>query len=151
MSDATAWLRPLVDPLAADLGVDVVEAQIRGAGPRQVLRICIDRKGGVDLTTCQELSRRVSARLDESDPLPSRYELVVTSPGTDRPLTDQGDFDRVVGRQVRVQREQPDGGSRHVTGTVTAAEDEVVVLEVGGDDVRVPYREIVKATQALPW
>jgi ribosome maturation factor RimP len=123
--------------------------QVKGAGSRMLVRIVVDRKGGVDLTTCQRLSRDLSAALDAANPIEGRYVLEVTSPGVDRPLADQAAFDRVEGRPVLVRRrDQPE-----VRGTVRAARADAVALDVDGCDeaVWVPYDEIVKATQELPW
>jgi ribosome maturation factor RimP len=124
--------------------------QVKGAGSRTLVRVVVDRKGGIDLTSCQQLSGALSAALDAADPIEGRYVLEVTSPGVDYPLTDQAAFRRVEGRAVLVHRRK-DAGMTQLRGLVTAAEPEAVVLDVEGERVRVPYREIVKATQALPW
>jgi ribosome maturation factor RimP len=132
--------------------------QVRGAGSRMLVRVVVDRKGGIDLASCQRLAGELSAALDAADPIEGRYVLEVTSPGVDYPLTDQAAFSRVEGRVVLVHR-RPESrgnsaesdGATQLRGVVKAADPDAVVLDVGGETVRVPYREIVKATQALPW
>lgn len=152
MSVEMATIRDLTAPLAERHGLDLVDVQVKGAGPRRLVRVVVDRKGGVDLAACQELSRRLSAALDEADPLPDRYVLEVTSPGVDHPLRDRAAFDRVEGRPVLVHRRDEDGGpARQVHGTVVAAEADAVVVDTDGQTVHIPYGDIVKATQALPW
>lgn len=151
MSEATGWVRALAEPLAAGAGLDLVDVQVRGSRGWRLVRVVVDCKGGVDLATCQRLSRQLSARMDEDDAIEGRYALEVTSPGTDYPLRDRRAFDRVQGREVLVQRSGADGRVLQVGGRVTAAETDAVVLDVGGTAVRVPYAEIVKATQRLPW
>jgi ribosome maturation factor RimP len=116
-----------------------------------LVRVVVDRKGGIDLEACQRLSRQLSTALDAADPIDGRYVLEVTSPGVDYPLTDRAAFDRVEGRLVRVHRRVSDTQVVEIRGTVTVAEDDAVCLDVDGHPVRVPYREVVKATQALPW
>ncbi|CAN5515948.1 ribosome maturation factor RimP [soil metagenome] len=146
-----ARVRDLVAPLADAAAVDLVDVQIMGAGARTLVRIVIDRKGGVDLAVCQRFSNDVSALLDAEDPIDARYVLEVTSPGVDHPLRDRRAFDRVEGRPVLVHRKSGDGAVRQLSGTVLAAREDDVELDVEGAAVRVQYAEIVKATQALPW
>lgn len=151
MSATATTIRALADPLAAAAGLDLVDVQVRGSGRRRLVRVIVDRKGGVDLARCQALSRRLSARLDEADPIPGRYALEVTSPGVDAPLRDQRAFDRVEGRRVLVRRTLPDGRVQEVEGTVLASGEEGVVLDADGGPVTVRYDEIASARQRLPW
>jgi len=152
MPDATGSVRALVTSLADASGVDVVDVQVKGAGSRMLLRVVVDRKGGIDLGSCEKLSRSLSQALDAEDPFMGRYVLEVTSPGVDWPLTDQAAFDRVDGRLVLVHwRQAGESSVRQLCGTVTAAHAEAVAIDVDGETVSVPYGEIVKATQALPW
>lgn len=119
------------------------------------MRVVVDRKGGIDLASCQRVSRELSAVLDAADPVEDRYVLEVTSPGVDHPLADKAAFDRVEGRAVLVHRrrgaDEAEGAVTQLRGTVRATEDDAVVLDVDGEVVRVRYLDIVKATQALPW
>jgi ribosome maturation factor RimP len=140
-------VRALVNELAGASGLDVVEVALKGQGSRQLLKVLVDRKGGLDLGVCHDFAKRLSERLDEADPVPGRYTLEVSSPGTGYPLRGQRAFDRVEGKRVTVVRD----GEPEVSGVVKAARDEVVVLDVDGDEVAVPYGAITKATQALPW
>lgn len=151
MDDPATVIRRQLEPLAATTGVEVLEVAVKGSGPRTLVRAVVDRKGGVDLGTCQALSRELSRRLDEVDPLPGRYQLEVTSPGTDRPLRDARDFDRVEGRSVLVHRRLDGDRVGELRGVVRQAGPDEVVLEVSGDRVAVRYGEIVTAKQTLPW
>jgi ribosome maturation factor RimP len=144
-------LRDLAEPVATAEGVDLVDLDVRGTGARQLVKVVVDRKGGVDLATCQDLSRDLSALLDREDPIDGRYALEVTSPGTDHPLRDRAAFDRVEGRAVLVHRRSGRDAPTQVRGTVTRAEQDAVVLDVDGEPVRVPYAEVVTAKQTLPW
>src|SRR5688500_5689872 len=147
MSGRERVVRELAEGLAGASRLGLIEAAGKGQGSRRVVRRTLDRKGGVDLAACQDLSRAISARLDEADPVPGRYTLEVSSPGVTHPLEGRRAFERVEGRLVRVLRQD----APELTGAVRAADDEAVVLDVDGEDVRVPYVQIVKATQALPW
>lgn len=151
-----ADIRAAAGPLADAIGLDLVDVQVKGAGRRTLVRVMVDRKGGVDLAACEGLARDLSQRLDELEAtgeadLPDGYRLEVTSPGIDHPLRDARAFDRVEGRPVRVLRNAGDGQVVEVDGTVKAAHDEAVVVDVEGEAVEIAYAEIVKATQRLPW
>ena len=150
MADSEQVIRGHVQPLADAADLDLIGVEVKGSGPRTLVRIKVDRKGGVDLATCQQLSRDLSRVLDETDPIASRYQLEVSSPGVTHPLRDQRDFDRVEGRLVTVRRTGADTVDE-VKGTVLEAAATQVVLEVDGDKVAIPYSDIDKATQALPW
>ena len=155
MADVTTLVRDLAEPLASAEGLDLVDVQHRGSGGATLLRVVVDRKGGVDIARCEQLARALGAALDDLgdavEGLDQRYRLEVSSPGIDHPLRDRRAFDRVEGRTVLVHRNGGDGRVEQVRGTVTGAEDDAVVLDVQGATVRVPYSQIVKATQSLPW
>lgn len=154
MEELTDRVRALAAPLATAGDLDLVEVAVRGSGPGCLVRVAVDRKGGVDLARCEALSRLLADELDRLAGLESGYRLEVGSPGVDHPLADRRDFDRVEGRAVLVHRAAGDRDAMNtseVRGTVRTAEADAVVLDVDGTDVRVPYPEIVKATQRLPW
>ena len=153
VADAATVVRSYVEPLAADAGLDLIDVQVKGSGPRTMVKVIVDRKGGVGLAECQSVSRSLSKQLDESDPIDSRYQLEVTSPGVNHPLRSQRDFDRVEGRIVVVRR-RVDGdsaGPAEIKGTVVEARETDVVLDSDGNSVSVAYDEIDTAKQALPW
>ena len=152
MGDTSASLiRDLVDEQARRLDVDVLAVEHKGAGSRQLVRIVVDRKGGVSLGTCQQLSQALSRRLDEVDPIGGRYTLEVTSPGVDWPLTDQTAFDRVEGRPVLIHRRAGSNRVEQIRGEVVEAGPDAVQVVDGDTTVAVAYDDIVKAAQALPW
>lgn len=152
MAEEADRVERVVAPLAAARSVDVLEVAIRGRGPGRVVRVVVDRKGGVDLATCQDLSKALSAELDAFDELDERYSLEVTSPGVDYPLRDRAAFDRVEGRAVLVHaRSAVEAAARQLRGTVVRAGEDAVVLAVAGEEVAVPYSEITSAKQTLPW
>jgi ribosome maturation factor RimP len=155
VASETEALRSYAEPIARRHDLDLVDVEVKGGGGRRLVRIVVDRKGGVDLTSCRSISEELSRELDAADPDPvaGSYSLEVTSPGTSRPLRDQAAFDRVEGREVLIHRARDDEPPVQVSGTVLAAHEDAVELEVDGDaePVRVPYAEVVKATQKLPW
>lgn len=149
--DATESLRALAEPVVTDEGLDLVELEVRGSSGSRLVRLRVDRKGGVPLEACQRVSQRLSALLDAEDPIAGRYTLEVTSPGVDHPLRGRRAFERVEGRTVELSRDAGDGRLASVRGVVVSAEEDEVVLDVQSERVGVPYDQVVKARQALPW
>jgi ribosome maturation factor RimP len=150
VADVTDVVRAYAQPLADDAGLDLLDVQVKGSGSRTLVKVTVDRKGGVGLAECQQLSRDLSRRLDDADPIDSRYQLEVSSPGVTHPLRTQRDFDRVEGKLVVVHRR--DGGAvDEVRGTVIHAAESEVVLDADGDRISIAYDDVHTATQALPW
>lgn len=152
--DLAAAIRDLAAPLAAAAGVDLDEVVVRGARGSRVVKLVIDRDGGVDVDTCARLSGAVSDLLDEHDLVDGSYTLQVSSPGADRPLRSARDFRRNVGRAVRVAhaergREQPPTGE--IVGVVVAADEAAVTLDVDGRTVELPLAEVAHGKVVLPW
>lgn len=123
----TGWIRPVVDAA----GYDLEELVVTPAGRRSVVRVVVDRDEGVTLDDVAEVSRAVSAALDENDGELGRspYVLEVTSPGVDRPLTEQRHWRRNTGRLVSVAV-GPAGATEQVTGRVQAVDAEGITLAV---------------------
>ncbi len=128
-------LRQLLEPLAADAGVELEEIAVVPAGRRRVLRVVVDSDDGVSLDVVADLSREISGALDASDVMGgTAYVLEVGSPGTDRPLTSPRHYRRNTGRLVRARL----AGGGELTARVTGADDEGVDLEVPGVKGRRP-------------
>lgn len=150
MEDLLTRLSALTAPVAAEHGLDLVDLEVRGQGRGRLVRVLVDRDGGVDLGSCRAVDRALSPLLDDLEDLDDGFRLEVSSPGTDRPLQGRRAFQRVAGRLVRVHR--VDGlAPAELTGTVARADDDAVVLSIDGSERPVPYAEIAKAVQALPW
>jgi ribosome maturation factor RimP len=121
-------------PVVNAAGFDLEDVRVSTAGRRQVLRVIVDRDGGVDLDAVAEVSRLVSEALDSSDVVgASAYTLEVTSPGVDRPLTEPRHWRRSVGRLVK---------AGDVTGRVVAANDDGVTFEIAGEQRQLPYADL---------
>ena len=131
----------LVDPLSA-LGLDVEAVEISPAGKRRVLRVAVDKDGGVTLDDVADATREVNRVLDDSDVMGEQpYTLEVTSRGVDRPLTLPRHWRRNTDRLVKVTL--TDGSA--VTGRITGCDDDKATLDVSGTDRDVAYAEVAKA------
>ena len=102
-TDVANAVAAMVSPILADYGIELVELEYRREGHSMLLRLFIDKPGGVTLDDCSEVSREVSALLDVEDPIVSAYRLEVSSPGLDRPLRKPADFARFAGQQVKLK------------------------------------------------
>lgn len=144
-------LRGLLEPLVTSKELDLEEISVTPAGKRRVLRVVVDSDSGVSLDTCAELSRELSAKLDDSDAMgDSEYVLEVTSPGADRPLTQARHYVRAVDRLVKFQLTEEAGGGE-LTARILKVDDEGLDLEVPGVKGRKPtarrlaFADVVKA------
>ena len=143
----------LLEPEVAALGYELVELEFhphRGGG---LLRLYIDRTDGqtdgVTVEDCEAVSRRVSATLDVSDPIPGEYTLEVSSPGFDRPLRTRAHFQRFVGSRVHVESLVPRAGRRRWTGRLVAVGESGIELAVDGQPVAMDLKEI-KTARVVP-
>ena len=150
--DAEALVRPVIERA----GFEFVELATTREHGRKVLRVVVDRPGGVDLDALSQLSATVSRHLDQEGYEDGPYGLEVSSPGIERPLKRPEHFARSVGEQVKVKTTAPMAGSKTHTGTlVSADEDAIVIATADGDegtgDLRVPYADIVSARTVVDW
>ncbi|WP_251422367.1 ribosome maturation factor RimP [Veillonella agrestimuris] len=97
------------------------------------LRVYLDKPGGIDLDDCQMVSEKVSAALDEKDPIVENYLLEVSSPGLDRVLKKDKDFIRYNGREVDIQLFKPIDGAKQYTGILQGFTDETIEFLINGD------------------
>lgn len=131
----------LAPPLRA-LDLDVEAVEITPAGKRRILRVAVDKDGGVTLDDVADATREISRVLDESDVMGDQpYTLEVTSRGVDRPLTLPRHWRRNAGRLVKVTL--ADGSS--LTGRVTASDEDGATLDVSGTSRTVTYADVTKA------
>jgi ribosome maturation factor RimP len=143
-------VQELADRVAAGHGVEVLELDLRGQGRGRVLSVVLDAEEPVVADVVELVSKDLSRALDEADPVAGRYTLEVSTPGLTRPLHSRRDFRRQRGHEVTIVRDgTPDDAP--VRGVVVDADDDAVVLEVDGGQVRVPLSEVVRGKVVLPW
>ncbi len=126
-------LANLIEPTIEQLGYELSDLELKLSGRDGIVRVFIDKPDGVDLSDCEMVSRQLSALLDVEDSLPGRYTLEVSSPGLDRKLTKPAHFQRFTGAAVRVKLRFPVSGRRNFRGTLRAADDEKIEIEVDGE------------------
>jgi ribosome maturation factor RimP len=143
-------LRPFVEAKAAELGVELFDARFFGAGRRSVLRVTIDREGGVSVADCERVSGEIGALLDERDFFDGKpYTLEVSSPGIDRPLKTERDFRRIAGRDVTLHLGIAINGKKCLRGKVSGCAGGVLNIDTGKERVSVPIADILSGREDI--
>ena len=149
----------LVDPIVADLGLDLYDLEFAGG----ILKVVVDTPplsdGGVTLETIALVTRLVSCELEHNDPMPGRYTLEVTSPGLERNLRTPRHFQRETGKVVALRLNQPLNGERRLQGLIIGADETNVVVRISNaavtdvplTDVAVAYTLIDRARTVFQW
>jgi ribosome maturation factor RimP len=139
-TDDTQRIEEMAREVARDVGVELYDLRLEFEGPRKVLRVYLEREGGVTLGEIETFSRRFSALLEVEDPVEGAFVLEASSPGLNRRLTRPSHFLASAGRRVRVTLRELVDGCRSFTGTVEEAGDESVLFgREGKPPLRVPY------------
>jgi len=142
---AVETVRSVAERVTSGRGYELVDVEFRRQPVGNLLRLYVDKPGGIGLDELQTVSEEVSAILDAEDPVASSYTLEVSSPGLDRPLKTEADYRRFVGRLAKISSYEPVEGRRHWTGRLVSLEDDVVCLSLekeGGAVVRIPFGKI---------
>jgi ribosome maturation factor RimP len=145
-------IEQIITPTLAGMGFAVVMLRMTEAHKRRTLQLFIEHSDGrgVNLDDCAQVSGVVSALLDVQDPIDSRYDLEVSSPGIDRPLVKLADFARYAGHQARVDLAAPLDGRKRFSGTLLAVEGEEVKLRTAdGKEYFLPYGQMAQAKLIL--
>jgi ribosome maturation factor RimP len=138
-------------PILDANGLELVEIEYGRIGRDAVLRLFIDKEGGVTLDDCADVSHELSAILDVEEVIESHYTLEVSSPGLDRPLKKQQDYERFAGRLIKVRTYEPypdDSGNKRKTflGTLEGLADGVVRMTLKeGQTASIPLDRVAKA------
>jgi ribosome maturation factor RimP len=137
-------VRSVAARVTADRGYELVDVEMKRAAGNRLVRLYVDKPGGIGLDDLQSVSEEVSAILDAEDPIEGHYTLEVSSPGLDRPLKTEDDYRRFVGRLAKVSGYEPVDGRRHWTGRIVSCEGGVVTLDLekGQGEARVPFAKV---------
>lgn len=137
-------------PIAAELGLELVQVEYKRENGEWILRYTIDKVDGrVGITDCEEFSRRVGQALDEADMVAQRYHLEVSSPGAERPLVKEADFLRFAGEWVAARLYGPFDGRRTWEGKLVRKDASGLTLEVDGKAVTIPNDLISRVRLAV--
>ena len=142
-------IQRFVEPMLAEMAVELVDIQYRREGHGWVLRFYLDKDGGITIDDCAAVSREISAYLEVENLIDHPYHLEVSSPGLERPLKKKEDFLRFVDRPVRIKLHNPLGGQRVLTGMLRGIEGDAVALEMETGIVFLEQENISKARLSL--
>lgn len=135
----------IMAPFMEEMGVELYGVKFLSTPAGRVLRLYIDRLGGVDLDTCEKVSMRVSPILDLEDPIPYSYYLEVSSPGIERPLFKKEHFYRYKGERISLKTLEPVEGRRSFLGEIKEVNPDFFVINCDGKEYRIDYENVQKA------
>jgi len=131
MSKITSEVEHLVTPILEELDLELVDIEVVKEGRNWFLRIYIDTPtGGIDIDQCALVSERLSVILDEKDPIDQNYYLEVSSPGAERPLKKEADYEKAVGNFIYVNTYEPIQDMKEFQGYLTANHENSIEMEV---------------------
>ena len=136
----------IIERVAAREGLELVHWEMVGPRNNFVLRIYIDKPGGVNHGDCEKVSNQVGTLLDVEDLIANRYTLEVSSPGIERGLYKRADYERFAGNRVKIKTFAPIGGQRNFRGTLVGISDDAVSIDTdSAGRIEIPYEQIAKA------
>lgn len=144
VEEITAFLKPYADKL----NVEIIEVEVNSA-KSPYLTVYIDKDGGVDLDTLEAFHNLINLPLDEFNPYDAPYTLNVSSPGVDRPLKTERDFERKIGKDVEVKLYAPINNKKYFEAKLIGYENSVVTVESEGEILKIELSKIAKINEAV--
>ena len=149
VSQSTAQYVSLITQVADDLcqgeGFELVHVEMVTWNRQTIIRIYVDKPGGINLDECADISRQLGDLLDVQLPDMGSYRLEISSPGPHRPLKKKQDFQRFKGSQIKIETRTAIQGRKKFTGILEQIQEDAVVIEVDGEQVEIPDQQIYKA------
>lgn len=138
----------LVLPILKEMEMELVDIEFVKEGANWFLRVFIDKEDGVDIDDCGRVSEALSKKLDEVDPIPQAYFLEVSSPGAERPLKNEKDYLKAIGKGVQITTTEPIEGEQVFEG-ILLSKDTDLTLQMGKKEIKIPVALIDKARLAI--
>ena len=139
-------INEIIERVAAREGLELVHWEAVGPRNHFVLRIFIDKPGGVTINDCERVSHQVGTLFDVEDLIPNQYTLEVSSPGIERGLYKRADYERFAGSRVKLRTAEPINGQRNFRGKLLGMSGDTVSLEADGPGrIDIPFEQIAKA------
>ncbi len=140
----------IIEPVLEPDGVELVDLEFKPEGGKWVLRLYIDTPDGVTLDLCAQVSRQVGSLLDVENPIEHPYNLEVSSPGINRVIRKEKDFQMFAGSPVRIKTRRKLQGRRNFSGTLRGIENSKIVVDVDGTRVEINPDDLERARLDLP-
>ncbi|KRQ86987.1 Ribosome maturation factor RimP [Caloramator mitchellensis] len=132
----------LARPIAESFGLEVVDVQFVKENNEWFLRVFIDKEEGITIDDCTNVSRRLSDKLDEIDPISVSYYLEVSSPGINRPLKNDKDFKRFINHNIKIKLFEAINGKKVLKGLLEDYRDGKILLNVDGEKIEIERNKI---------
>jgi ribosome maturation factor RimP len=153
MSKVIEVVEQIVEPIVNDLNLELVDIEYVKEGKSWFLRVYIDKDQGIDIEECGIVSEKLSEKLDELDPIPYNYFLEVSSPGAERPLKKQKDYEKAIGKNVHIKTYEPIDGEKTFEGVLTNFTVDTVTVEVKiktrKKTIEIPIEKVASARLAV--
>lgn len=153
MSKITEVVEELVTPILNENELELVDIEYVKEGKNWFLRVYIDKDSGIDIEECGIVSERLSEKLDAIDPIPHNYFLEVSSPGAERPLKKEKDYQKAIGKNVFIKTYEPIDGEKAFEGILTEFNGETVTVEMKiktrKKTIVIPFDKVASARLAV--
>jgi len=144
-SEIIAQTWELAEPLCAAEGMELIHVEYQREAGGRILRVYVEKAGGVSLDDCTAVSRQLSDILDIKLTTEAPYTLEVSSPGAQRPVSRAADFERFRGYKAKIRVSRPINGQKNFTGMLAGFSDQTVWLTIGQETIGIAHSEITKA------
>ena len=134
-----------MEPILEEMGYELVDVEYISSYGRWILRLFVDKEGGVTIGDCANISEELGDLIEVKEFIRHEYNLEVSSPGLDRPLKKEKDLSLALGKKVKVRMAVPLEGRRNFTGRLLRYEDGILHLEVDAQEVALAWAEVEKA------
>ena len=138
-----------VEELATDIceknGAYLYDAEYQKEGKNQVLRVYVEKDGGIGIDECETISRMLSEELDQMNLIQTAYNLEVSSPGVERKLTKDWHFEKVIGKQIELSLYAPLNGMKVILGVLEKMENKIIHIKVGDELYEIPADKVASA------
>ncbi len=145
MKQAPEHLVKLIEPIVEGLGYECVGIEFNPHPQHGLLRIYIDTDEGIVLEDCTKVSHQLSGILDVEEPIPSNYQLEVSSPGADRPFFKLSQFEKFIGCTVIINLFRPINKQRKIIGQIDSVVDNIILLKQADQRLEIPFQAMSKA------
>jgi ribosome maturation factor RimP len=142
--DIEAKVEALVKPITDEHNFECVDVEYVKEGGNWTLRVFVDKEGGVTIEDCELVSRSLDIKLDEADPIPDAYMLEVSSPGIDRPLKKETDYERSIGKSVEIKLYKAVEGTKEYVGILDSFNKESVTITSDDQSMTFLRKDIAK-------
>ena len=142
-------IQALVEPVLAESSAELVELLVRRQGNQTLVRLLVDKVGGVSIQDCSRLNRAIGQALEEANLIEERYTIEVSSPGLDRPLVSKRDFERAIGEDLDLELTEDAPGKKTMEGMLLSVQEQAVVITTASGNVTVPFGQIRTARKSI--